>query len=93
MTGGGTDPGYPVEPCPLCARLIIWAKDDRAAWVPVDAEPSSAGTHVVRPGHDGAPRAVKPSAKLAFGVRLRQVHYQTCRKGDQLRKNGRPHVV
>ena len=35
------------------------------------------------------PRVVKPSPKLAFGAKLRQIHYETCVKGKTLRKTGR----
>jgi hypothetical protein len=85
----GTAPEYTVEPCPLCAAPIIWAKDDKAAMVPVDAEVAFGGTIALRPGWDGVPLARKPTSKLAFGVKLRAVHYTTCRKGEALRKRGR----
>ena len=80
---------YQIEPCPLCQAPIIWAVDDRAESVPVDAEPSGAGTHSLRPMWGNPPRVVKPSPKLAFGARLRQIHYETCVKGKTLRKTGR----
>lgn len=89
MIQSGAAPGYQVEPCPLCAKPIIWARDDRMAELPLDAEPDGAGTHSLRPGHDGQPRAIRPTAKLAFGVRLRAVHYTTCRMGKKLRERGR----
>lgn len=83
---------FQVEPCPLCDALIVWARDDRLVEVPVDAEPSAAGTHVLRDMWGAMPRAVKPSAKLAFGVKLREIHDATCTKGDTLRKRGRSHA-
>jgi hypothetical protein len=87
MTGGGEQ--FAAEPCPLCARPIVWAKDERAAMVPLDAEPVFGGTMSLRPGWDGVPMARRASAKLAFGVRLYVVHYTTCKKGAELRKRGR----
>lgn len=92
MTQGGFGSVFQVEPCPLCDAPIVWARDDRAMEVPVDAEPSPAGTHVLRDMWGSMPRAVKPSAKLAFGVKLREIHYVTCAKGDTLRKRGRSHA-
>lgn len=89
MTQGGPVPDYEIEPCPLCDAPIVWARDDRAMEVPVDAEPSAAGTHSLRSMWGAMPRAVKPSAKLAFGVKLREIHDKTCPKGDRLRKAGR----
>lgn len=89
MTQGGSAKGYEIEPCPLCDAPIVWALDDRVAWVPVDVEPHPAGTHALRPMWGAPPRAVKPSAKLAFGAKLRQLHDKTCPKGDTLRKRGR----
>jgi hypothetical protein len=86
---GAAAPDYQVEPCPLCAAPIIWARTERMEEVPVDAEPSPTGTLSLRAGHDGSPRAIKPSAKLAFGARLRALHYTTCRMGKKLRERGR----
>jgi hypothetical protein len=89
MSGSGHGPDYEIELCPLCKAPIVWARDFRLVEVPVDAEPSAAGTHTLRPMQGATPRAVKPSAKLAFGAKLRQIHYKTCVKGDTLRKQGR----
>jgi hypothetical protein len=89
MIQGAASPDYVVEPCPLCAAPIIWARTDRMEEVPLDAEPGSTGTHSLRAGHDGQPRAIRPTAKLAFGARLRAVHYTTCRMGKKLRERGR----
>ena len=85
----GPVPDYQIEPCPLCQAPIIWATNDRVEVVPVDAEPSAAGTHVLRLMWNALPRAVKPTAKLAFGVKLREIHYSTCAKGSTLRKRRR----
>jgi hypothetical protein len=73
-----------------CARLRssgLWMIG--AEWVPVDADPSEMGTHSLRPMWGASPRAVKPSPKLAFGAKLRQIHYSTCAKGKTLRKQRR----
>lgn len=80
---------FEVVPCRFCDAPIIWAKNDQALEVPVDAEPSPAGTHVLRSMWGGLPRVSKPSARLAFGLKLREIHYKTCRKGDALRTQGR----
>ena len=52
MTGAAVSE-YQIEPCPLCQAPIIWAVDDRAESVPVDAEPSGAGTTLA--AYVGAP--------------------------------------
>lgn len=88
MSEGGHGPDYEIELCPLCKAPVVWARDDRLVEVPLDAEPSAAGTHTLRVMWGAMPRAVKPSAKLAFGAKLRQIHYKTCPKGDTLRKRG-----
>lgn len=85
----GSAPDYQIESCPLCQAPIIWALDDRLERVPVDAESSPAGTHTLRPVWGALPRAVKPSAKLAFGAKLREIHDRTCEKGATLRKKRR----
>lgn len=87
MTDGGA--AYTVEPCPLCAKPLIWAKDANAAMVPLDAEPEFGGIMSLRSSWDGVPMARRASAKLAFGARLYVIHYQTCVKGAQLRKHHR----
>lgn len=89
MSDSGHSPDYEIELCPLCKAPIVWALDDRLVEVPVDAEPSVAGTHSLRSMWGATPRAVKPSAKLAFGAKLREIHDKTCTKGDTLRKRGR----
>lgn len=89
MSQGAAVSEYQIEPCPLCEAPIVWALDDRAESVPVDAEFSDAGTHALRPMWEALPRAVKLSAKFAFGAKLRQIHYATCVKGKALRKQRR----
>lgn len=89
MTQSGPAPAWQIEPCPLCQAPIVWARDDRLVGVPLDAEPSPEGTHALREMWGTGPRAVKLSAKLAFGVKLRQIHYKTCAKGDLLRTRAR----
>ena len=54
MSQGAAVSEYQIEPCPLCEAPIVWALDDRAESVPVDAEPSDAGTHALRPMWEAA---------------------------------------
>jgi hypothetical protein len=89
VTEGGHVSEFEVEPCPLCGASVIYATDDQVKVVPVDAQPSKSGTHVLRPMWGMLPRASKPSARLAFGLKLREIHDKTCPKGSTLRRRGR----
>lgn len=85
---------WPTEPCRSCHAPVIWAVTEKAKSMPVDAEPSEAGTLALErrdrigglPG--GAPplaRVVRPD--LRFGrTDLRTSHFATCPQAGRWRK-------
>lgn len=85
---------WPTEPCRSCHAPVIWSITEQAKVMPVDAEPSSAGTLALEwrdrasglPG--GAPplvRVVRPD--LRFGrTDLRTSHFATCPQANAWRK-------
>ena len=85
MTGAAVSE-YQIEPCPLCQAPIIWAVDDRASRCP--SMLNLAGRAPLLAAYVGAPPPRRPSPKLAFGAKLRQIHYETCVK-RKTRKTGR----
>lgn len=91
-------PVFATEACRSCGARVIWSITEQAKAMPVDADPSQAGTLALEwrdrgsglPG--GAPplaRVVKP--ELRFGrTDLRTSHFATCPHAGEWRKKRRP---
>lgn len=78
----------PVEACPACQELVVWAIGTQSAmWMALDAEPSPDGSmELDTSSWDGHPRARRVSPKLQFGRKqLRIPHAATCTRKDQLK--------
>lgn len=69
-----------IEPCRSCHAPVIWAVTEAARSMPVDAEPSAAGTLVLEQRVEGRPplaRTIK--AELRGGrTDLHTSHFATC---------------
>ncbi len=77
---------YPVEGCPLCSGSVIWALDDRGAWVPIDAQTHPDGSIALSFSWEGHPRAKDIKSMVArFGRLLRLPHLKNCPKPKELR--------
>lgn len=65
------------EPCLNCKMPIIRAMTDKDIPLALEIDPSLAGTWKLSSRFHGRPLAAKPSAHLAFGVKLYTEH--ACR--------------
>lgn len=69
---------YDTSQCTSCKKPIIWTVTDRDKRMPVDAQPSDAGS-VALSIQDGVVRSRVVPAKLRFGrTNLRTSHFATC---------------
>lgn len=85
---------WPTEPCRSCHAPVIWCITEQAKTMPVDAEPSAAGTLTLqwRERSSALPGGAPPLAKvvradLRFGrTDLRTSHFATCPQASAWRK-------
>lgn len=78
---------YRIDHCRSCDADIIWAVTINDRPIPVDANPAPGGNLRLEPrGATMAPRAVKLSPKLAFGVKLRMPHHASCPQGREWKR-------
>jgi hypothetical protein len=85
---------FHVEQCgaPQCGRDIVWAKTNKAKWMPVDLEPSPDGNVVLRwaAGMEAPQATVLTAAQhrqrqLLMGS-LRNSHFATCPDAERFRR-------
>jgi len=76
--------------CQSCGAPILWGETKAGKKMPVDAEPSSAGTVLYRPMQGGALleflTPLEAVAAVAEGQRLRTSHFATCPHAAQHRR-------
>lgn len=80
--------GYQVSACSAasCGAPIIWAHTEKGSRMPLDAQPSPAGS-VLLYGSPEHPRSrVVPRAERADRTDLRLSHWATCTKPQEFRR-------
>lgn len=80
--------GYPVAHCSAasCGAPIIWAHTEKGSRMPLDAQPSMAGS-VLLYGSPEHPRSrVIPRDERAGRSDLRLSHFVTCTRADGFRR-------
>lgn len=78
------------DQCSTCAAPIIWATTERSLKpMPVDAEPSPAGSVQLIPREGRTPLARVIPAKDRFAKRLHTSHFVTCPDADRHRSRAK----
>jgi hypothetical protein len=74
-----TSSGQARARCSSCRAPVVYARTEKYALMPIDAEPAPGGTYLLRVDETGTVHASAVPAKLAFGrVDLHRSHYATC---------------
>lgn len=80
----------PADRCRTCDAPIIWATSESTLKaMPVDAEPSPAGSVQLIPREGRTPLARVIPARDRFAKTLHTSHFATCPQASQHRKRGR----
>jgi len=71
--------------CRGCGAPMVWARTGRGAKMPLDAEPSSAGTYVLENEDTSNPTTYRMIDPAYTGPRYTS-HFQTCPKASDFSK-------
>lgn len=80
---------WPIQHCASdsCRARIVWARTDRGRRMPVDADPTDAGTILLVDEHNTEPRArvIAQPDRADHAGQLHTSHFATCPAARQFR--------